>query len=421
MPIMSPLQSLGIDYKSLNHKGIPFHHFQKKGAPLYIRIMIRAGSRYDEKSGTAHFLEHMLCASTKKFPSKDLLAEYIENIGGMFSLSTDNEFIKINVEVAEEKDLVAAITVIDEMINKPLFEPKTLENERGSILSEYAGRKANQKEFLWTVCRRLFFQKTDMEKSTLGNPDSIKSISVDDLISFKEKYFTCENIKVISAGDIDIKNISNELEKVLPTFAEQKREKHLQLPIIRDKDFDIEIYPSHQASILVGFRTNVITVKDQISADICANYLGDGRSSLLSKELRYKRGLVYGASSFTQNYEDGSAFGVRTDCEVEKYETVISTINLVLENFKKEGISGDKLSNVKSKIIKSSIIKLQTSETIVLRSDRIAATFNEHSIDSYLSRLKEITPKDIKTYIDDNLKDECRYIAVCGPESIYSL
>ena len=90
----------------------------------------------------------------------------------------------------------------------------------------------------------------------------------------------------------------------------------------------------------------------------------------------------------------------------------------MLENFKKEGISLDKLSNVKSKIIKSSIIKLQTSENLVSRSDRIAAAFNEQSIDSYLSRLKEITAKDIKTYIDNNLKDEWHYTAVCGPKSI---
>lgn len=415
---MLPLQSLGIDYKSINHKGIPFHHFQRKGAPLYIRIMIRAGSRYDEKSGAAHFLEHMLCAGTKKFPSKDLIAEYIENIGGMFSLSTDNEFIRINVEVAEEKDLPAAITVIDEMINNPLFDSKTLETERGSILSEYTGKKANQKEFVWVVYRRLFFQKTDMEKITLGTPDSIKSISAKDLISFKEKYFRRENIKVISAGDIDIEKIANELEKVFPNFVEQKKKTRPRLPIFRDKDFDIEIYPSRQASIFVGFRTNLMTLKDQICADICANYLGDGRSSLLNNELRYKRGLVYSTFSFMQNHEDCGAFGVRTDCEVEKYKDVISTIDLVLENFKKEGISLDKLSNVKSKIIKSSIIKLQTSENLVSRSDRIAAAFNEQSIDSYLSRLKEITAKDIKTYIDNNLKDEWHYTAVCGPKSI---
>ncbi|HOV97696.1 MAG TPA: insulinase family protein, partial [bacterium] len=67
---MYNLKNFGIEKNSgVLDNGSKVFHFHKPNAPLSSFVIFDAGSRHDPigKEGTAHYTEHMLFKSTKKF------------------------------------------------------------------------------------------------------------------------------------------------------------------------------------------------------------------------------------------------------------------------------------------------------------------------------------------------------------------
>lgn len=414
---MHNFKSFGVSFKTLTVNGIDFFSFEKPSAPIFVSVFFHAGSKFNEKDGAAHFLEHMLSAGSEKFPSKNLLADYIENTGGEFSLSTNSDFIRIDLEIAEPQDSPVLVDILDQMVNKSLFNEETFSKEKTSILSELANKTSNQKEFVWEVWRELFFQNTALSQSNLGSEESIKTTMVNDLLLFKNKYFLGGKVSVIMAGGLQTEKMSTDLARVLG-------EKHTiiqndtKVPMVREKWFDTEFYPSKLASVVFGFRTNTKTLKDEVCAAICAEYLAGGRASELITKLRYERGLVYNVGVINRCMQNGSAFAVRTDCEVDNLEQVLSIINKSFQNLHEFAISEEKLRDLKSRITKFFIIELQTSKSWVVNNERLVVANDGKSIIDFLSAVNEVSVGDIKKYVQRNFLLEKKYIAACGPEQV---
>ena len=76
---------------------------EDKSLPIVdIRLVFRAGSRYEEKrqKGYAHILEHMLLKGTAKRPSPVLIAQEVDSKGGYKNASTRRESFSILLEAA---------------------------------------------------------------------------------------------------------------------------------------------------------------------------------------------------------------------------------------------------------------------------------------------------------------------------------
>jgi len=63
--------------------GLKLVVFERPNTLVAIRVLTFAGHRFDpaDKQGLAHFVEHTLINGTKKFPTKDKMAAYIEEYG----------------------------------------------------------------------------------------------------------------------------------------------------------------------------------------------------------------------------------------------------------------------------------------------------------------------------------------------------
>lgn len=417
MLTMYSLESFGVSFQKLSLNGIDFFSFEKKGAPIFASVFFHAGSKYNEKDGTAHFLEHLLIAGSEKFPSKNLLADFIESVGGRISLSTNSDFVRIDFELAEPTDTPRVVAMLDQMIHHPLLSIDLFEMEKKAILAELAGKKAHQREFIWEVYRGLFFQDTPLSKSNLGTEEVIRALSLEDVAAFKQKYFDNGNVSVVMSGGFDTHEFADSLSKVLGSRKKPSAD-HNRAPILRTTWYDVATYPSKLASIVFGFRTDTQNLKDEACAKLCAEYLAGGRSSELITTLRYEKGLVYSVSVLNQFLQNASAFAVRTECDAENTEQTLSIINQSFRNLCEFALAPEILDTIKSKIVKSFLIELQTSKSWVLNNERFVVANDGKSIIDFLSAVNAISVDDIKMYAQKNFLLEKKYIAACGPERV---
>ena len=204
---MMALRSFGVSRReTVLSNGVRLVVFERPGQPVYLQAAFLAGSRFDPvgREGLAHFLEHMLVAGTKNFPSKDKLAAFIEQFGGEFSAFTGSEVLSINTAIGDPTDFKQAVRVLSEAIKYPLMAPKTVETARGSILRELGDKKSNPERMLWEVWRRLFFQGTKVGRSTLGTDVTINSISRDDIIRFQSDMLVSGRLALVVAGGVTL-------------------------------------------------------------------------------------------------------------------------------------------------------------------------------------------------------------------------
>jgi len=421
---MYTFESFGIELVEDRLKnGSSLFLLKKKGAPLYIRASINAGTRWNKIHGTAHFVEHMIVAGSKKFPSKNLLAEQIEKIGGEFSASTNFDFVRVNVQVAQKDDLPTAVDLLNEILCESLFDQKVIENERGAILSELRSKKSNPKLRAADLFLSLAFQGTYMEHLTLGNEESVKQISENDIKKFYADYFSPSRTTYICCGDIEIDELKGSLESSiqLPSTAENV---FPPIPeIINKSRVSVEYFNEEETQLVFGFRTDVLSLEEKAALIIINNMLAVGRASILATELRYKKGLVYGVGGSIFLYYGSGTFNISTSCSEKNVQEVLDIICRELGKIYENGLNEESFLFAKKKMLKSRFIEMQTASSWVNANDQFLnslAIKKSNTID-FMNIIEGITAKRAHEVFKKYIVPGSSLLAVCGKNGKDSL
>ncbi len=145
-----------------------------------------------------------------------------------------------------------------------------------------------------------------------------------------------------------------------------------------------------------------------------AGFVGEGNASLLSKELRSKKGLIYSQSTFNTSYIDAGIFEIKTATGKPKEATDI--ILNILSNFS-ESLNEETLQDIKNRKINQfeRLISNPSSEISFL--DRFFVLLNRLlTPNDYVSMLNKVTLEDIKNVAGKYLTKEQALVAVLGPK-----
>ncbi|MBW6441400.1 insulinase family protein [Patescibacteria group bacterium] len=377
------------------------------------------GSRFDPvgKEGLAHFFEHMLVAGTKNFSTKDLLAGYLEDLGGSVGASTDVDILKIRLSLGDPKDIESGVYLLSEILFNSLFDDNTIENERKAILRELESSNANPAKTIYEVKRRLFYQDTEVGRSTLGTVESINNINKSDLLDYFNNKITASLSDITISGDLDINEIKPLFEKYLSLEEGIKPLFEDKLPIIRNKLTDFEYFDNESMETLLGFRTENILHEDTKALDVLTSILTGGRTGLLIKKLRYEKGLVYSVRSRNESsFNFGSTY-ISCPISKDKIQEVLDTICLELRRISEKGPTLEELQLVKNRILKSINIRMQTSEAWVWFHYYENLFFPEEiwTIEDYLSSIEKTSAEDIKRVAEKYFTNDNWYLAFAGP------
>ena len=397
--------------------GVPVLLLQKKGMPVHIGVRFASGSRFDpvDKEGLSHFVEHMIVAGSKKFPSKDKMAIYIEQLGGIFGASTSSDAMSIKLEVAGKEDFKEGVLLLREMLTESLFDEKTIETERKSIFNEIKDKISNPSRYIWDLYSELFFQETEVGKSTLGSKDSVGSITREDLLDFYESMLVSGRSVIVISGDISFDQVISELERGLPLRISDKYSFKNTIPVVREKKVTVRNYPKQdQIHLVLGFRTVGLKDSDTIPLAVLSTIFGGGRASVFSKRLRYEKGLVYGSGTHSYRFSNGGAWVVKTSTSKDKIQEVVDIITEEFTRIASGGVTKEELEFAKDKITKSSRRQMQTSASWVSRHIFNELVKNPVRLPDYLNTVVSTTRSDLSRVGKKYFKPGMWYLALCG-------
>jgi predicted Zn-dependent peptidase len=279
-------------------------------------------------NGVAHLLEHMAFKGTKTRSALQI-AETIENVGGDINAYTSKEITAYYVKLIAE-DLPLGIDILTDILQNSSFSEEELNRERGVILQEIGMYLDTPDDMIFDYWQEKAYPNQPMGRSILGKTDIIKSITRDQVKDFMTSHYNPNKMVISAAGKIDHDKFVDQISRVC-----------LNLPMGNENNRQIAKYSSgqyreeknlEQIHLLLGFEGINYNHKDYYSLLVYSSLLGGGMSSRLFQEIREKRGLVYGISSFSSSYTDTGMFGIYAGTGENQIEELIPVLCDELKN-----------------------------------------------------------------------------------------
>ena len=163
-----------------------------------VSLTFPVGSAADgEKSGIAHFLEHTLVHP------KSLMAVYVR--GAECDFSTDQVSTQYVLH-GNAKDVKELIRALAEAVFAKKLNRRLVETERGAILNEIAQVKNEDAVTSW-IKRTLYPDAMEIHAPICGTVASVNSILYDDLVEFRERWYSSHGALLVVVGSIEHKQV----------------------------------------------------------------------------------------------------------------------------------------------------------------------------------------------------------------------
>jgi predicted Zn-dependent peptidase len=265
---------------------------------------VGAKDEQPDRTGFAHFFEHLLFEGTKNIENGAWFSIVTENGGTNNANTTDDR--TYYYEVFPSNNLELGLWMESERMLHPIIEQDGVDTQNEVVKEEKRLRVDNQPygKFLENVKKHLFI-KHPYRWTTIGEMEHLDSATLDEFLAFNKKFYVPNNAVLVVAGDIDINKTKKMVEEYfgpIPRGEEIERVSIKEDPI--EEELKAEAFDSNIQipAIITAYRTPSFKSRESRVLDMISTYLSNGPSSKLYKRLvdEKKMALQSGAINIAQ-------------------------------------------------------------------------------------------------------------------------
>lgn len=324
------------------------------GLPMVdIRVVFDAGSaRDDAKPGTAVLTNGLLTESAGQW-SADEVAERMESIGAELGNGAQRDMAWVTVRsLTDKKVLDTALETLAAVLAEPRFVPGDLERLRQTLLSSLM----QEAESLGDIAEKAFYATVyeghPYGSNPNGDPVSVKGLSEQDVRAFYRRYYVAKNAVVAIVGDLSPAEAKAVAQKAVSGLPTGDKAPALPVPAIASKAVEKRIdHPSSQTHIFLG-QPGVKRGDTDYFPLYVGNHIlgGSGLVSILSEEVREKRGLSYSVSSYFMPMSQLGPFQMNAQTRNSQAGEAVRVMRETLQRFMEAGPTDKELESAKRNI-----------------------------------------------------------------------
>jgi len=375
---------------------------------VQIEIMVRGGSALNPagKTGLARMTADMMEEGAGGRNSLEY-ADAIDFLGGSISAYAGTHSAGVNLFAPLSK-LDSAMGLMADMVLRPMFpqaEIDRLKIERLTTLIQWHDEPRVIASALFN--KTLYGNSHPYGKMALGDEESIRSFSVDDLRSFHAKTFTPSNATVIVVGDVSPDAVMKMLDHWFGDWAGERLDiPEVPVPpqVTSREIFLVDKPGAAQSEIRIG-RIGVERVTpDYYSTVVMNTILGGSFASRLNQNLRERIGYTYGAGSRFQYRLSAGPFlassAVQTDVTDKALTEFFAELNAI-----NEPVTDEELTRARNYVALDYPSRFETISSI---AGQLAALITyglpDDYFNTYVSNVLAVTGAEVqsvsKKYID---------------------
>ena len=248
---------------------------------------------------------------------------------------------------------------------------------------------------------KILFKDTPMAVPSLGDKQSIESITLEDVKEFLKRNLVLKRLIIIAGGDMQEEQLKAKIISVLSALPVGESKEKLHFKASQNADFISVQKPTQQAFIYFGSPFVVTDSHQNYIARVMSFILGgSGFGSRMMEEVRVKRGLAYSAYMKISvggavNYASGYL-----QTKLENKDKAIEVVKEVVNNFITQGVSEQELASAKAFLLGSEPLREESL------SQRLNAKFINYFRDlpldnnkKELELIKALTLEELNAYI----------------------
>ncbi len=186
---------------------------RNNGSPpgqVSIRVRIDAGSlmERDSERGFAHFLEHLSFRGSRLLGDGDTKRIW-QRLGAAFGSDTNasttptSTVYKLDLPSATAAGLDEGMKTLAAMIEAPNLDAKTIDSERGVVLSELRESAGPQARVSDAIHEHVFAGQLLADRVPIGTEQSLAAATPDGLAEFHQRWYRPDTAVIAIAGDGD--------------------------------------------------------------------------------------------------------------------------------------------------------------------------------------------------------------------------
>ena len=280
---------------------------QDNAAPVVTTsVMYHVGAKDEQpdRTGMAHFFEHLLFEGTKNIKKGEWFKLVSSNGGKNNANTTDDR--TYYYEVFPSNKLELGLWLESERLLHPIIKQEGVDTQNEVVKEEKRLRVDNQPygRFLEYVKQNMF-KKHPYKGTTIGKMAHLDDATLEEFLAFNKKFYVPNNATLVVAGDIDVSSTKKLIEDYfgpIPRGKDIERNFPKEDPIteaIEAKGYDTNI---QIPAIMAAYRTPSMKTRDSRVLDMISSYFSSGKSSILYKKLvdTKKMALQVGAINLSQ-------------------------------------------------------------------------------------------------------------------------
>jgi zinc protease len=387
---------------------------------LDVQVVLDAGSARDgERSGLASMTAAMLTQGAGDWDA-DTVAERIELVGAQLSTEAGRDSTTLSLRTLTEQPAMGkALETAAKVLSEPRLGKADFERVRQNRLVSLRQDEQDPGTVASKAIYREIFGRHPYAADPAGTRETVSVMRREDLAEFHRRYYVASNAVVAIVGALSKEQAREVAERL--TAGMETGEHPPELPPVPDLPEQVleELdFPSTQTHIYAG-QPGMRRLDPDYFPLYVGNHIlgGSGMVSLLSEEVREKRGLSYSVYSYFLPMSERGPFLAGLQTKNAQAARALKVLMDTVQRFRQEGPTEDELIAAIKNITGGFPLRIASNSKIV----RYLAVIGFYGLpldylDRFNERVSSVTAEQIRDAFRRRVHPDRFATVIVGPQ-----
>lgn len=381
-----------------------------------LEIRFKGGASLDAegKRGAAYLMAGLLDEGAGDLDST-AFALAAEELALKYDFDVYADGFSISAQFLTENE-VASAELLRKAINEPRFDQVAVDRVRGQVLSILASDEEDPNDIAGRTFASLAYGDHPYATKMEGTVASVNALTRDDLIASHKDLLTRDRVFIGAVGDITPDELGALIDTLLGALPAEGPDLPGDAPFLLEGGETVVPYDTPQSVALFGELGIERTDPDFFAAFVMNQVLGAGGfGSRLMDEVREKRGLTYGISSYLALRDHANLIMGQVASSNDSIAEAIAVIREEWEKLAENGVTEEELETAKTYLTGAYPLRFDGNARIAnilaaMQVDDLPIDY----IDTRNSKVEAVTLEDVKRVSKRILKSENLHFVVVG-------
>ncbi|NNF03754.1 MAG: insulinase family protein [Rhodothermales bacterium] len=371
------------------------------------------------ETGVQDLMVAMLDKGTRRRSKRDL-AEFLEDRGATTDFSSAQTRIRFSARCLSD-DLQDVLGVLFEQITEPAFDEDEFQRVRSRVASNVSRQLTHTATRAGRLLSRRLYPEGHPNRSLRVEDelDLIAGTDLDRLVDFHARHVVANNPRFVIVGEIPEDLSLDELAPLEPGWTERPVIEVDDLPPPADPGTEsVDIPDRPNLDIRIGHRLDLKRLDDDfLPLYVGVFALGGNFSSRLMSVVRDEMGLTYGIRSGlngVDRYHTGH-WVTSVTLSADRVDEGIRASRDVAARFLEEGVTEDELEGVKTTLVGSYEVRLETTRAIAATVlSHLERGYRLERLDTLPDEIEALSVEDVNEALSRHLSMDRLHVCSAG-------